>query len=528
MKYIYIIILSLVFHIGLSQTYVLPDANLRDKLKTSYPQVMQGDLLDITKAGQLIGTLDLRWSNIIDASGVEYFTSINTLDLSFNNLTNIPNISTITGLTNFYASNNKLTSLPDLSSLNLVDFQVVNNNLTEFPNLSGSTNLLYIFCSNNNITQLPTLSQFPLLKKLVVGQNPYISKSIDVSSCIHLTELHVHRSGLDTIIGLHKLTELTTLYAWTNNIKSFKGLDLNTKLNLCMIFDNPITELPLLSNKPSLNILNIRSCLLTFEDIQPLLLNPPTTFSYTPQRMMSYTDITARANNNYNIAYSDNNPLSTNTYVWIKNGVVIDSSNKSTYSFNPIQYSDSGTYQLKVYNSYIPNLILESNKFKMSVLPCIEIMIPSLKIVSQDCSKGYTVDFSQNVISGGTPPFSYVLVTNTTQKNITYPLVENIEAGSYYLKIIDSKFCSASDDFNLSRIDNCDPILTPNGDGIMDTYYLEKKGKVCVYDVQRNLVSTFQAPYVWDGSDKNGVALDAGLYILIIEGENPIYLTIVR
>jgi internalin A len=119
-------------------------------------------------------------------------------------------------------------------------------------------------------------------------------------------------------------------------------------------------------------------------------------------------------------------------------------------------------------------------------------------------------------------------VTSSTRKNTTYPLVENIEAGNYFLKVVDSKLCSASDDFILNKIDNCDPVMTPNGDGITDTYYIEKKGKVAVYDLQRVLVNTLQAPIVWDGMDRNGALLDAGFYILIMEGEKPIYLTIIR
>ncbi|MFN8415370.1 MAG: glycoprotein [Cytophagaceae bacterium] len=529
MRIIYIVFLTFILNTVWGQTVALPDNNLRDKLIASYPQVMQGNLLDISKAALLTGSLDLRFSNIVDASGIEYFKSIITLDLSNNQLTTIPDISGITGLINFYANNNNLTSLPDMSLLHLSDFQVVNNKLTALPNLSGSTNLSYIFCSNNNLTAFPPISQYPTLKKLVCGQNPIATNFIDVSNNLNLTELHVHRTGIDTIIGLNKLTNLTTIYAWSNNIKSFKGLDLITPLNICVIYDNPFTELPNMQNKTSLNTLIIHTALLTFEDLQPVLQNPPTTFIYAPQRLMPFPDIFPRAENDISISYPVDSPLSSNMYVWRKNGVVIDSSSSPTLTFHPIKITDTGTYQLKVYNPYIPNIRIESTEFKIKVLPCIEIDIPStLDIISKDCSKGYKIDFSQNIISGGTPPYSFVLVTNTTQKNITYPLVENLEAGNYQLKIIDSKFCSATDKFTLNKIDHCDPVITPNGDGVMDSYYIERNVKYSVYNIQRELVNTIQGPIVWDGTDRNGVLLDAGLYVLITEGEKPIYLTIIR
>ncbi|MGN6645546.1 MAG: glycoprotein [Cytophaga sp.] len=511
-----------------SQTIALPDNNLTNKLMSSYPQVMQGNLLDISKAAVLPNTLDLRFSNISDATGIQYFKSISTLDLSNNNLTTIPDISATTGLLNFYASNNQLTSLPDLSGIHLVDFQVVNNKLTVFPDLSGSTGLLSLYCSNNNMTQFPQLAQFPQLKKFVMGQNPINVSFIDVSACTHLIELHVHKTGIDTIIGLEKLTNLTTLYAWSNNIRSFKGLDLITTLQLCYIYDNPFYDIPDVQNKPALTMLNVCSALLTFEDIQPVLQNTSATFVYSPQRTIPFSDINARAENNYTLSYPAAAPLSTNIYVWMKNGIVIDSSTSATYSFSPLTNTDAGTYQLKIYNPFIPALKLNTSSFTISVLPCLELQIPNVFVMSKDCSKGYTVDFSQNQIAGGTAPFQYQLSTNASSKLITYPIAENIEAGNYFLTVIDSKNCKATDNFTLSKIENCDPVLTPNGDGITDTYYIEKTGKVSVYDLKRDLVNTLQAPIVWDGTDRNGKLLDAGLYILLMEGQAAVYLTIIR
>ena len=510
------------------QLVSLPDNNLTNKLMGSYQQVMVGSMLDISKAETLAGTLDLRFANITDATGIQHFKNINTLDLSNNQLITIPDISGITGLVNFYASNNKLTSLPDMSGFHLSDFQVVNNKLSAFPDLSGSTGLLSLYCSNNNITQFPPLAKFPLLKKFVMGQNPISTTFIDVSPCTHLIELHVHRTGIDTIIGLEKLTSLTTIYAWSNNIRSFKGLDAITTLQLCYIYDNPFYEIPDLQNKSGLTILNVYGAFLTFEDIQPVLQNAPATFIYAPQRVIPFADVTARSENNYSLSYPVSSPLSSNIYVWMKNGIVIDSSASATYTFTPLKNTDAGTYQLKVYNTFITSLQLNTTTFTLSVLPCIELHIPAVNAVSKDCSKGYTLDFSSNQQAGGTAPFTYELSSSSGRKNISYPLVENIEAGNYFLTVIDSKNCRATDNFTLNKIENCDPVMTPNGDGIMDTYYIEKNGKVSIYDLKRDLVNTLQGPIVWDGTDRNGKLLDAGLYILLMEGQSPVYLTIIR
>jgi internalin A len=530
MRIIFITFFLLSINVAFSQTVTLPDNNMRDKLIMSYPQVMQGNQLDISKAAALSGTLNLTYANISDATGIQYFTNITTLDLSHNVITTFPNISALTNVNNFYASFNNLTSLPDMSALTqLHDFQVMNNQLTALPNLSGATGLLLLYCSNNNIRLLPPLTQFPNLTYLVVGNNPFSNTTFDASPCIHLIQLHIHQIGINTILGLDKLTNLSILYIWGNNLTAIPGIDANTTLTKLFIENNPLSVLPNLTNKPLLNVLDISQCLLTFENIAPILQSTaPATFTYAPQRNLSYADITARAENNYTLSYPVNSPLSTNMYVWSKGGSVIDSSNASTYSFTPIKTKDAGIYSLKVYNTSMPTLVLQTNTFNISILPCLELKIPNVFVTSKDCSKGYTIDFSQNQISGGTAPFQYQLSTSSTSKLITYPIAENIEAGNYSLTIIDSKNCRATSNFGLSKIENCDPVLTPNGDGITDTYFIEKTGKVSVYGINRELVNTLQAPIMWDGTDRNGALLDAGFYILMMEGQKPIYLTIIR
>jgi len=523
------------FGIASGQTVILPDTNFRNKLIASYPQVMQGDSLNISQAAALTGSLTLSFSNISNAYGVQYFTSITNLDLTNNNIDTLPDISTITGLQRFYASNNKLTALPSMAALTkLVDFQVSNNLLTALPNLSASTGLSFIYCQNNNIEQLPPLSQFPQLSVLDAGANP-LNNSIDVSSCSNLTQLHIHLTGIDTIIGLENLKKLTTLYAWNSNIRSFKALDSITTLQICDIFNNPITEIPYMQNKPNINSLIVWGGQLTFEDIQPTLLQlqqlqqaTPATFNYAPQQSIPYADVTARASNPLTLTYPISSPLSTNIYVWLKDSVVIDSSNSPSYIFNSLQSSNAGNYELRVYNPYMSSLILNTNVFRVTVLNCIDLTIPTLDTINKGCSKGYTIDLSQIQVAGGTMPFIYELTSSFTTTVINYPIAENLASGNYSLSVIDSKNCKASANFTLNSISECDPIITPNGDGIMDTYFIEKPGKVTVYDLNRKQVNILQAPIDWDGTDRTGALLDAGLYILTMDGQNPIYLSIIR
>jgi internalin A len=511
------------------QTVVLPDTNLRNKLITDYPQVMQAGKLLTAKAAALTGALNINNANIKDATGIEYFININFLNIAGNLLRTIPDISGTKNLMGFYANNNQLTSLPSMAFLTqLGDFQVSYNQLTSLPDISGASGLKFLYCSNNRLSQFPSLKQFPALSILVMGENP-LKGVIDFSLCPNLTQLHVHKTGIDTIIGLRKLTKLNILYAWGNNIRSFSGLDSITTLTTIFIFDNPIKDLPFLSNKPGLKVLEVVNCNLSFEDIIPVLQHTaPSTFNYVPQRSIPINDISSREKNKIVLPYPEPLPHPGNIYVWVKNGLVIDSSKTASLTFNSLSYSDSGKYTLKVYNPSVPGLIMNSGVFGIEIKPCLEFSLPMVTILDKQCGKGYKIDISNAVLSGGNPPFSYALSNGIYNEHFTSLVYENIPAGNFLITVTDAKKCTASSKFVLSQIEKCDPVITPNGDGVSDSYFIEKHGKVKIYDLHRNLVNSLDGPSVWDATDQKGALLDTGYYILIIDEDPPIYVSIIR
>ncbi len=512
-----------------AQTVELADTNFRNKLKADYPQVMQGDQLLISAANALGGKLSIREANIKNISGIEHFTSITTLDLTDNELTTMPDISSITGLINFYGNNNQFISLPDFTNqTELLDFQVMNNQLTALPDLSKSTKLKSLYCSNNKITQLPPFTQLPNLEILVIGDNQ-IKEELDFSILINLKQLHVHKLNLTRIIGLESLKQLQILFAWGNNILNFRGLDSNTTLTRAFLYENPITQLPYLENKPGLNTLDVHRCQLTFEDIVPVIEGgAPTFFTYSPQKPFTINNISAREESNLQLEYPINSPSTGNLYVWKKNNVTQDSSYTPFYILNPLKAEDAGVYSLKIYNSTAPSLTLYSTTFQVTVLPCIEFNLPVLDIVKKDCIKGYTIDLSNAEILGENNPFTFQLNDGRTTRLWKDYQLDHVQAGKYELTVIDAKNCTATQPLALAKIKGCDPVLTPNGDGVADYYYIEQAGQVKIYDYNRTLVNTLQAPINWDGTNRDGNPLDAGYYIVIPEGSAPIYVTLIR
>lgn len=523
------ILLVLIIHLTFGQLVQLEDANLIAKLKSSYPQVMVGNDLDVAKAATLTGSLDLRNANISNASGIEYFTTITTLDLTDNALTILPDISAITGLKNIYLTKNKLTSLPDFSSLTeIIDFQAMNNELSQFPDLSGSTNLLSLYLSNNQIKQFPDFSIFQQLHTLVIGNNP-LEKEIDFLKNTNLLRLHVHKMNLTSIKGLEKLNNLLELYAWGNQISDFSGLDSNQVLQRFIVYENPIVDLPFIKNKANLNNIDIHGGKLTFEDIIPLLKTKPSaTIKYAPQSEISIANVSVRLGEDLILNYPITPAIGGSIYSWIKSDMVLDSGASATYTISPATTNDNGSYILRIMNPDAPLLTLQSNSFNVEILPCIEFELPQVDIIKEDCSKGYTIDLANATIEGGTEPFVFIVNDGANQTKFNDDVLQNIAAGNHQLSIIDANKCTATVNLDLPRISGCDPVLSPNNDGIMDYYYIEQSGKVNIYDFNRKLVNTLQAPISWDGTDMNGNLLDAGYYIILTENQSPINITLIR
>lgn len=513
-----------------SQTIPIPDVNLRNKLNADYPQVMQGNQLDINAAAALTGPVYLNNANIENAEGVQYFTSAHTLSLNSNRLTTIPDISNLSNLENLFVSYNQIQSLPSLSGLkSLKDFQTIDNPLNELPDLSGCTQLVSIYSTNNRLTKLPDLSQFPNLKILVVGDNPF-QEAINFSECTGLTQLHIHKTNTNTLNGIQQLTQLEVLYAWGNQIKDFSPVNALTELSILHIADNPASTLPVIDNKPNLNVFDITNCFFTFEDIIPVLnTNPSFSFNYAPQKPFNYNNITARDQYNLILSYPETTPSATNSYVWYKDGEKLDSSTSKSYVFSPVSYADEGEYQLKVYNSEVTHLVLESTPFILTVSPCLEFNLPYVDVITKDCSDGYTIDLMNATVSGGTKPFTYTLKSNSFEESYTTEQIENLPAGKYEITLTDAKNCQAKTDFTLNRIERCDPVLTPDGDGVADSFFIEQQGVIKIYDMKRTLITTLEGPANWNGTDKNGTLVDAGYYIIIPEESNKaIYVTIIR
>ncbi|MFL5729659.1 MAG: leucine-rich repeat domain-containing protein [Cytophagaceae bacterium] len=532
LKAVLLVLWSLfLFSAGQAQVFVLPDTNLRNKLLSDYPSVMSGNDLNISAASALTGTLSLNNANISNASGIEYFTGISILNLNFNKLSSIPPIPGLTQLSNFYVTNNQLTSIPSLSaSTSLWDFQVQDNQLTSLPSFAGMTALVNIYCQNNQLSSFPPVAALTNLQILDLGNNPLTAPLPDLSTLTNLKQLHVHQTGIDTIPGLSGLTNMDVLFAWGNQIRDLSGLDGNTKLKVFQVFDNALTKLPVLTNKP-LTMVSFIDNFLTFEDILPLTsMAGFNSFAYSPQNPINLSSYSLREKDALTINLNIDQSLSTDWYKWYRNGLLLDSNQTGIRVFSSLLASDSGDYRVVISNQSLPLLTLQTTTAHLQIKPCVELNGFTMNTISQSCTDGTNLNFSSLTSAGGIGPFTYgiVPVAKTDTVYAASPDFNTVSPGVYKLILADSRMCKADKEFTVKTPSGCDPVMSPDGDGVMDSYFIQDAGKVCIFDSGKNLIRELNTPAVWDGTKTDGSLADTGYYAIVVNGKKIIHLTIIK
>lgn len=517
-----------------AQTYPIPDINLRNALIRNYSTFMtvNGELIiDSAKTTPLDLILDA--ANISNADGIQFFVSTGILKIRNNNLTSLPQLSYMTGLRRIYINGNKITSIPKLSALyKLIDLYIANNKVNSISGIEKITTLQFLNFAGNNITEIPDLSALINLKTLSVGYNP-ITVIPDLSKNINLQQLDVSHSVISSIPSLTALINLQVFNCEETNFTDLSDLNLNTTLIKLLAPNSKISVLPNLSNKPNLTTVTVPENYLTFEDIIPLtLLTNLTLFTYAPQqdlRIPLY--VNEREANAYSYQLSIDPLISNNQFTWYKGSTPIVTNNAGTLPFSTLFMSDSGFYYVKVSNPNAPLLELKSNTSQLIVRPCIEINTLNTTILSSDCRAGFTIDFVGTTVDGSTNPMYYTLESISNGKQFISTDItkfNNVIPGTYLLKITDSKNCTASKKYNLDKGDDCQNVFSPNGDGIMDDYFIPDTGTAQIFNTSKKLIRTLTLPSSWDGITNNGNMADAGYYVIVINGTNSIGVSLMR
>lgn len=208
---------------------------------------------------QAIKYLDLKYSNITNLTGIEYFTNLESLRINNNTLTSL-HVSQNTALKNLRCENNLLTSITLPNGTSLLDFNCEFNNLSSL-NVSTSTSLQRLYCNNNNLTALQVLS-CSNLKILHCNYNDLVT--LDVSQLLLLENLQCNLNEI-TNLNVSGCTAMKSIQCYDNNLTT---LDVSDSVGLtylrCSI--NQLTSLNV-SNCANLDYLECHTNLLTELDL---------------------------------------------------------------------------------------------------------------------------------------------------------------------------------------------------------------------------------------------------------------------
>lgn len=516
----------------IAQTFFIPDVNFRNKLKSSYPTLMVGELLNTNAAQNFTGDLLLSGSNISDLTGLHYFSATYKIDVSGNSVTSLPNFSNTSPIKYLYAYNNLLTALPNLSSLTgLIELQVQNNKLTALPPLNTLTSLNTLIATNNKLTSLPAINNITSLKILNIGINPSLGSLPNLSPNAGLIELHCHQTGISTIPGLASLTQLKKLFCWGNSISDLSALNSNNSLNVLFAFDNQLSTLPTLINKP-LFAVEIADNQLTFEDLLPLSTMNLFDFSYSPQDSIgAYTQLPIRLLHPLTLTVTEDANVTGNTYTWYKNSSTIGSPatvNNKTIT-TAAQSTDAGIYYASITNSSLPALTLIHRMWDVSIINCVDLVSYSFAVPMNECSNGATVN-SSIVLDGGIAPYHYVLTPLNAQPPLSSSTGDftQVPPGQYLYSIKDANGCGLDTTAVIQKPATCDPVITPNGDPQMSSYFIEESGTAKIIDIEGKTIMQLTAPAVWYGTKADGSFADAGYYVILVNNKKITNITVIR
>jgi hypothetical protein len=113
-----------------------------------------------------------------------------------------------------------------------------------------------------------------------------------------------------------------------------------------------------------------------------------------------------------------------------------------------------------------------------------------------------------------------------------------------HLDLVDLQLASKANDFALDDIkfnssytiqaaitvESCQKsdVFSPDGDGVLDTYYIDEAGTAKIYDLDGNLVRELPVPAHWDGTKRNGTLADAGYYAVVINNSKSYRVSLMR
>ncbi len=234
----------------------IPDANFETALDALGYDNIAGDNQVPTFLIETVTSLDVRFKNISDLTGIEDFTALVTLECRFNSLATV-NLTQNTNLEGLNIQYNDLTAI-DLSTLSkLKTLRIFNNDLTAL-DLTNNPELEYLDTRGNNAVSVLNLTNNPkldyakiqqmslttldlssntLLRTLIADANDITA--LDLTNATSLEFVDIHSNDLETLTFGNN-TSISTLDARGNQLTTLDVSGL-TGLTSIRVDNNQLT-----------------------------------------------------------------------------------------------------------------------------------------------------------------------------------------------------------------------------------------------------------------------------------------------
>lgn len=542
------------------QYYTIPDPAFRDCLDKYYPFLLNSQKqLIIANANSYSGTISCMDMGIKDLSGLEYFTNTVQINCTKNLVQKLPPLNKLQGLTHLWAEECGLTECPEINQLkNLQVFDVKANNISVLPDLSGLSSLKYFDCSINNINVMPDLSGLVNLESFYCYKNNIGSissvlnspnlkifdcsfnklKSIpDLSKNTNLVEINLGMNSIVELPSFENLNNLERLYLYDNSLTKLPLLPSGNKLTLINVASNKLTTIPDLSSKTALTVAAFDHNQISFSDILPQVAHPSfaSVFIFNPQDTINnFKNVNVSAGSDVEISAQRDAQVNSNSYYWKMEGNFFDTTSVNSILLESVKKNQEGNYIAEVVNNTpgLEGLRLIYRTVSLKVSACGAASNSySYSIVSNFCAEGAVISIDNSNSSPQSGPFKYQLVSKG-EKSLwhTTSQIDELRPGLYDL-IVQDKYSCLTELKNYILIPNaedCDNVITPNGDGMGDFYSILAAGKIKIYDKSLKLIKEFTGPGIWDGTNSRGEIVPIGLYIIVINDKDKINILVLN
>ena len=508
-----------------AQTASLPDSNFTKCLKANFSTTINtSNQLIIAEAIKTKGTLSCINMNIVSAEGLQYFTSLSTIKLNNNNLNYIPQIPLLTNLQNIDVSENQLESLPVLSNQRrLKTIYAQRNRIKTLPDLSKNDSLLTLYVHTNQLDTIPNIGNLKNLLTLNLTYNN-LKYLPNVNLLTSLQTLYVWKNRLVEVPSLTALTQLANLDLSYNVLKKTPELGLKPNLNIAYFNDNQISTLTDFNQCTQLQNVRLYNNPITFNETIKLIniFKYDTIFKLLPNKPIKIGKVVeVNQAQPFTIFSGTDRNVQGMTYEWYKNGNLISSKSTDSLIFSKAELKDAGKYNCIIKNSYFPIVTLKTDTFTVNVSPCIDPLAITITSTEINCLSQGTL-----IVSGYNStiyPATYELSPTLSLKTLksTTGIFGGLSESSFKLKISIKNGCNYSypEVITIAQKECEEVLISPDNDGLADSYYFAETGKVIIYDKRGNIIKTLTIPGSWDGSTDKG-KVSNGFFVADINSGN--------